>query len=177
MSLNTTRSRPQGTCTVVGAQGESNPCLPEDKRNAKQTVFYLDIEGELARILKALVKRRILRIGVTVCAVAAVLGLAIVPATHLHQSLSGKPLVHSHLINDPVDHAGTLDHGDHHGVRTLAPVFMAGRTINTVPALVGVAVFVLAQPEPRSLAYSDALDAPVIHGPPPRVLSLRGPPA
>ena len=113
----------------------------------------------------------------TVYAVAAVLALAVMPAPHLHESVSGKPLIHSHLINDPVEHAGTLDHGDHRGVRTFAPVFMAERTTNSVPALMAVAVFVLAKPETRSLAYSDALDAPVIHGPPPRVLSLRGPPA
>lgn len=113
----------------------------------------------------------------TVCAVAALLGLAIMPATHVHQSLSGKPLVHSHFIDDPVEHAGTLDHGDHHGVPTFASVFMAERLTNSVPALTAVDVFVLARPESRSLGYSDSLDAPVIHGPPPRVLSLRGPPA
>lgn len=140
-------------------------------------LFGLDTGGELARILEVLLKRRILRIGVTVCAVAAVLALSMVPTTHVHQSLSGKPLVHSHFINDPVEHAGTLDHGDHHGVRTFASVFMAERTTNSVPVLTTVAVFVLARPETRSLGYRDALDAPVIHGPPLRVLSLRGPPA
>ena len=149
----------------------------KQQRSAKLALFRLDTEGELARILEVLLKRRILRIGVTVYAVAAVLAVAVMPAPHMHQSASGKPLVHSHLINDPVEHAGTLDHGDHRGVRTFAPVFLAERTANSVPALTTVTLFVLATPETRSLGYSDALDAPVIHGPPLRVLSLRAPPA
>ena len=122
-------------------------------------------------------KRRFLRIGVTVCAIAAVLALSIVPAAHVHQTLSGKPLIHSHFIDDPLEHAGTLDHGDHHAVRTFASVFMPERTTDSVPLLTAVAVFVLTTPETRSLGYSDALDAPVIHGPPLRVVSLRAPPA
>lgn len=44
------------------------------------------------------------------------------------------------------------------------------------PTLV-TAVFLLAAVEPRPLAYNDALEAPVIHGPPLRVVSLRAPPA
>jgi hypothetical protein len=131
----------------------------------------------MARILGILLKGRIVRIGVTICAVMAVLALSILPATHLHQSISGKALIHSHLIDDPLEHAGTLDHGDHHGVRTFAPVFTTERTTHAVTTLaVGSAVF-LVTPERRSLGYTEALDAPVIHGPPLRIPSLRGPPA
>lgn len=148
--------------------------LRRNKRSAKLIVLGLT---SMENWLEVLLKRRIVRIGVTVYAVAAVLAVAVMPAPHLHQSASGKPLVHSHLINDPVEHAGTLDHGDHRGVRTFAPVFMAERTMNSVPALMAVAVLVLARPESRSLGYSDSLNAPVIHGPPGRVLSLRAPPA
>jgi hypothetical protein len=149
----------------------------KNKESAKPAVFDLDSAARLPRILRVLLKTRVLRIGVTVCAVAAVLALSIVPATHLHRSVSGRPLVHSHLVNDPVEHAGTLDHGDHHAVGTFAPVFVGERILNAVPALTPVARAVLARPETRSLAYSDALGAPVIHGPPGRIISLRAPPA
>jgi hypothetical protein len=131
----------------------------------------------MARILGILLKGRIVRIGVTVCAVMAVLALSILPATHLHQSISGKALIHSHLIDDPLEHAGTLDHGDHHGVRTFAPVFTTERTTHAVTTLAAGSAVFLVTPERRSLAYTEALDAPVIHGPPLRIPSLRGPPA
>ena len=100
------------------------------------------------------------------------------PATHLHRSISGTPLVHSHLIADPVEHAGTLDHGDHHGAQVFAPVFTVERTSHPVAApAVLTAVFLLVEPKTQSLAYTDALEAPVIHGPPLRGVSLRAPPA
>ncbi len=98
------------------------------------------------------------------------------PAAHAHTLSSGKTLVHSHLISDPIEHAGTLDHGDHHGVATFVPSFTIERTLEIgVPVVVGVVVLTL--PETRPLSHVDALDAPVIHGPPLRVQSLRAPPA
>jgi hypothetical protein len=107
----------------------------------------------------------------------AVLALSILPVPHLHQSISGKMLVHSHLESDPVEHAGTLDHGDHHGVRTFPPVFTVDRTTDALAVFLVVTAFIGVKPEARSLAHIDALDAPVIHGPPLRGLSLRAPPA
>jgi len=120
-----------------------------------------------------LLKARILRIGVTICAVMAVLALSILPATHLHRSISGNALIHSHLVDDPLEHAGTLDHG----VRTFAPVFTTERTTHAVAMLAAASPVFLVTVERRSLGYTEALDAPVIHGPPLRIPSLRAPPA
>lgn len=104
------------------------------------------------------------------------LGLGWFPAAHAHKLISGKTLVHSHLIADPVEHAGTLDHGDHHGVQTLVPSFTIERILQVaVPVVLSAVVLVL--PETRPLSRVNALDAPVIHGPPLRVQSLRAPPA
>lgn len=138
----------------------------------------LDTKPESTLILCVLLKGRIVRIGVTICAVVAVVALSMLPATHLHRSISGKSLVHSHFTADPVEHAGALDHADHNGVRTFVSVFTAERTTDPVMApTVVTAVFLLAAVEPRPLAYNDALEAPVIQGPPLRVISLRAPPA
>jgi hypothetical protein len=139
--------------------------------------IILDTTRDVARILGILLKARILRIGVTICAVMAVLALSILPATHLHRSISGNALIHSHLIDDPLEHAGTLDHGDHHGVRTFAPVFTTERTTHAVAMLAAASPVFLVTVERRSLGYTETLDAPVIHGPPLRIPSLRAPPA
>jgi len=110
--------------------------------------------------------------------VVAVLALAVMPAPHLHRSISGKPLIHSHLIADPIEHAGTLDHGNHYGVRTLGPMFTPERTTDWGAATVeGTAVVRVMEPGRRSLGYLGTLDAPASHGPPLRVVSLRAPPA
>jgi hypothetical protein len=140
-------------------------------------VRNLDIVREWARILRTLLKKRFLRIGVTAFAVAAVLALAIVPAAHLHQSLVGKPLIHSHFLDNPVEHAPTLDHSDHHAVTTFASVFIAERTAHSVPAFTTITLFVLPTSETQLRGFRDVLESPVIHGPPLGVLSLRAPPA
>jgi hypothetical protein len=147
------------------------------RRNKRKETSRLDTVGQSARILRVLVKGRILTIGAAVCAAAAVLALGIMPPTHLHRSISGTLLVHSHLINDPVAHAGTFNSGDDHGEPTFATVFVAERTATPGPAFTAVAAFVLARPQPRSLSYRNGSDAPVIHGPPRAVLSLRAPPS
>jgi hypothetical protein len=139
--------------------------------------LVIDTSGDATRILEVFLKGRILRIGGATSAVIAVLALSILPAMHLHRSTSGKSLVHSHLIDHPIEHEGMLDHGDHHGVRTFPPVFTVERPIDALPTLaVAIAVF-LATPEPQSSGYSEAIDAPAIHGPPIRSASLRAPPA
>jgi hypothetical protein len=124
-----------------------------------------------------LLKRQFLRLGATIAAITAVLALSILPGAHLHQSISGTPLIHSHFHDDPIEHAGTLDHGDHRGVRTLASVFSAERTEDSVPAYTIIGMLSVAMPEAAPVRLSDALDASVIHGPPRSVLSLRAPPA
>jgi hypothetical protein len=108
----------------------------------------------------------------------AVLALSALPAAHLHRSLSGKTLIHSHLETHESEHHGALDHGEHQTARTVAAVFTTEPTTNwlTVPAVV-TAVFLLTAPETLSAIYVGANDAPAIHGPPPRASLLRGPPA
>ena len=106
----------------------------------------------------------------------AVLGLAVFPAAHAHTSLSGKTFVHSHLMTDAVEHVSTLDYGEHHDVPTVAPIFTIERSLQiAAPVLLGA--LVVSPPEARRLGHVEALDAPVIHGPPLQVLSLRAPPA
>ncbi len=121
-------------------------------------------------------KARLVRIVVTVCAVAATLALSILPAEHLHESYSGRPIVHRHVIDDPAEHAGTIDHGDHHGVKTLEPTFVAEREYDVDRPLVTVEL-VLVAPEPRFIGRVEPIAARLTHGPPIRVRSLRAPPA
>lgn len=112
----------------------------------------------------------------TVAAVCAVLGLGLLPAAHAHTLTSGETFVHSHVTGDPAGHDGTLDHGDHHVVPASVPSFTVERTLR-IAAPVVPAVAVLAAPDTRPPGPVQALDAPVIHGPPLRVRSLRAPPA
>ena len=113
----------------------------------------------------------------TAVAVCAVVGLSVLPVAHAHTSFSGKTFVHSHLIDDPVEHSGTLDHGDHHGRPALARTFTIERTLKvTAPALLSAAAY--TRPESRPLGRVQAPDDhEVIHGPPLRAVSLRAPPA
>lgn len=144
---------------------------------AVDRLVILDRQPAAARILVTLLRDRALRIGVTVCAIAAVLTLGVLPVAHVHELYSGETLVHSHMIDDPVEHAGTLDHGDHHSVRTLEPTFLVQQVQQLDPPVLLSMTVVVSPPETRALSYVDALDAPVIHGPPIRVVSLRAPPA
>ena len=138
----------------------------------------LDTSQQRPHILDALLNRRGTRIGVALSAVAAVLALSILPAGHVHQSIDTGAVVHTHLIKNGAPHdALGLDHGDHHNARTVHPTFTAERTMrfDAAPALL-VAV-VLETPRVSTRAHVDAVDDPVIHGPPLRVPSLRAPPA
>jgi hypothetical protein len=121
-------------------------------------------------------RARSTRIVVTVCAVAATLALSILPADHVHETYSGRPIVHRHLIDDAAEHAGSIDHGDHHGVRTLEPTFVSERQYDVDRPLIAVAVDLVA-PESRLVGRVEPLDAPLAHGPPIRCSSLRAPPA
>lgn len=111
----------------------------------------------------------------TLVALVAISALAVLPAPHVHQRTSGEILIHRHLVASIDQHVG-LENGDHHdGIPTLEPAFTFVRTVHIeapsvleqllliVPPIVGV----------RRPALFDAL---VVRGPPPRVLSSRGPP-
>lgn len=129
-------------------------------------------------ILETLLKRRTIRVVATLWAVLAVLTFAVLPAAHLHRSASGSALIHSHVLSHPVQHAGMVDDGDDHGGRTLGVVFTLSRAVDGgIPAAVPAAGFLLGAPETQSRSFSNALEAPVIHGPPRSAVSLRAPPA
>lgn len=121
-------------------------------------------------------KARSLKIVVTVCAVVATLAVAMLPAEHVHETYSGSAIVHRHVIDDAAEHAGTLDHGDHHGVKMLDSTFVSERQYDIDRPLIAVAL-VLVAPERRLVARVEPIDAPVAHGPPIRSSSLRAPPA
>ena len=125
---------------------------------------------------KLVLKARLVRIVVTVCSVAATLALSIVPAAHVHESYSGRLIVHRHVIDDAAEHAGTIDHGDHHGVRTLEPTFVSERQYDVDRPLITVEL-VLVAPEPRFVGRVEPIAARLTHGPPIRSGSLRAPPA
>ena len=137
-------------------------------------------------ILGALISRRVPGLGVTLCAVAIVLAKAFLPAAHVHQSLSGEPIAHAHLAAEPADHADSvdheehgLDHGDHHhhDVLSLAQTYIVDSAPVLVAALVLLGTAFVPPPDVTNWRYATAFDAPVIHGPPVRVTSLRAPPA
>jgi hypothetical protein len=136
----------------------------------------LDSAHEPPGILRLLLKVRSVRVGVAFGVVVAVLALSVLPAAHLHRLASGQTMVHSHVLDAAEDHQNTLDHGDHHAAQTLSAVFTVERGVYSFVALT-VAVVLLPVPQPQSFAYAPALVDPVIHGPPIRALSPRGPPA
>jgi hypothetical protein len=121
-------------------------------------------------------KARLVRIVVTVCSVVATLGLSMLPPEHVHESYSGRAIVHRHVIEGPAEHAGSIDHGDHHAATTLEPTFVAERHYDVDRPLVTVAL-VLVAPEPRFLGRVEPIAPRLTHGPPIRVRSLRAPPA
>lgn len=123
-----------------------------------------------------MLKVRRFGIVVTVCAIVATLGLSALPVEHVHESYSGRPIVHRHLIDEPAQHAGSIDHGDHRGVQTLEPTFVSERQYNIERPLITVVLVVIA-PERRLVGRAEAIDAAVAHGPPIRLDSLPAPPA
>lgn len=119
---------------------------------------------------------RLVRIVVTVCSAAATLALSVLPPEHLHESYSGRPIVHRHVIDDSAEHAGAIDHGDHHGVKTLEPAFVSERRYDVDRPLLTVEL-VLVAPERRFVGRVEPTAARLTHGPPIRSRSLRAPPA
>jgi hypothetical protein len=111
---------------------------------------------------------------------AIALCIAVLPSyvtpTHAHERISGPLLVHSHQPEhtEHSDHSSKLDHGEEKEVLTLSPAFRLERALEFIP--LAPAVGVPVPPEPTVLSLSDAEDDPVIHGPPIRIPSLRGPP-
>jgi hypothetical protein len=109
------------------------------------------------------------------CAIAAVLALSLFPAEHLHESDSGS-IVHRHVIDDAGGHPGSIDHGDHHGAKTLEPTFVSESQYDVDRPETIVAGGVVA-PEGRLLGRVEPIEAQLAHGPPIRIASLRAPPA
>jgi hypothetical protein len=119
---------------------------------------------------------RSFRLGATLLAIFAIAALAVLPVAHAHTTVSGEPLVHSHLTPEPTEHSGTLDHGDHHGARSLAQSFTIEPTLQIdAPAL--IEGLVLAPPPEPTIGFVEPAEPRPIHGPPIRVISLRAPPA
>src|SRR5215208_4873291 len=84
-------------------------------------------------------KARAARLIVTACSVAATLTATILPAEHRHESSTGQPIVHRHVIAYGAEHAGAIDHGDHRGVGTLEATFVSERHYEVQPPLSAVA--------------------------------------
>jgi hypothetical protein len=124
-----------------------------------------------------LLRVRPIRIGVAVWAMAALLALSMLPAEHLHASGPGRALVHRHMMDDGTEHPGSsVDHGDHQSAQIVNPAFDSQRQYDLDSPLI-VAAPVLVAPEQRVVGRVQPTDAPLTHGPPIRVRSLRAPPA
>ena len=111
------------------------------------------------------------------------LGLSMLPAVHVHDSVSGQTVAHRHVVDEASDHddalahtGSSLDHGDHHAAKTLEPTFVAERPFDLDHPVVTVRV-VLAELDRRVVGQVDPPDGVMTHGPPIRVDSLRAPPA
>lgn len=127
---------------------------------------------------------RIIQIVTAVGSGLAMLALSVLPAEHVHRSDSGPSVVHRHVIDADNDahhdsHAADLqasgDHGDHADAETLTATFVAERQYVALAPLV-VAIFLFQAPEPQSIVREVVDDVPLAHGPPIRLLALRGPP-
>lgn len=121
-------------------------------------------------------KPRYIRLVVTLCAVAATLVLSMLPAEHVHETSSGRALIHRHVVDDAAEHGRSIDHGDHHGVKTLEPMFVSEPQYDVDRPMITVELVVVA-PEPRLVGRVEPIAARLTHGPPIRVRSLRAPPA
>jgi hypothetical protein len=116
------------------------------------------------------------RIGVTIVAVCAIVGLSMLPAAHAHTASTGQTFIHSHAVADPVDHQDVLDHGDHGAGPTLVRGFIAAAVQSIAPPAT-LDASPVAAPEARLVAHPRDVDRQAIHGPPRRIRSLRAPPA
>jgi hypothetical protein len=122
-------------------------------------------------------KVRLTRIAVALCAIAATAAVSVVPAAHVHWSTAGVPAVHRHVVaNADDDHGATVNHGDHRRVRTVAPSFVSERNFGMAPPLAAAALML---PPPVALVAGRVAsrDVPLAHSPPLRFTSLRAPPA
>jgi hypothetical protein len=130
---------------------------------------------------------RILKIVAAASSGIAMFALSLLPAEHLHRSASGPSVIHRHVMEEAVEahhdsetegvhiHA-SLHHDDHANAETLTQVFVAERQYVSLAPLV-VAILLLPPPEPRVVERIVPDAVPLAHGPPIRLLSLRGPPA
>lgn len=127
------------------------------------------------------------RIGVALVAIAALMGLLVLPAAHIHHLLSGESFVHQHLDVDIATERHADDElaphveADDHDHDTHATAIGVAYTVERTAILMALPVLLSRQlvlpPDTRSIRLSGALDAPIIHGPPRSGLSLRAPPA
>jgi hypothetical protein len=111
------------------------------------------------------------------------LALSMLPAVHVHDSVSGETVAHRHVVDEDSDHddarahtGSSLDHGDHHAAKTLEPAFVSEHQFDLDHPVVTVER-VVTVPDRRFIGRVEATDDVMTHGPPIRVDSLRAPPA
>lgn len=98
------------------------------------------------------------------------------PAVHVHTSHSGQAVVHRHATEHSPHHPSqALDHDEHHVVTSPEPAYVSGRQFAVDRPVLTVALVV--EPQLRVISRVAGLDAPLSHGPPIRIRSLRAPPA
>lgn len=117
------------------------------------------------------------RIGVSVCAVAAMLTVSMLPAEHLHTSEGGRQLIHRHAPDDADAHDGSsFDHREPGSVTMLEPTFVSERRYAGDRPLITVDL-VVVEPTRRVVGPMAAVDILKAHGPPIRAGSPRAPPS
>jgi len=126
------------------------------------------------------VSARVSRSAVSAISVIAVCVAVCTPhwaPAHAHEQVSGAPLVHAHQQESHSHDAdpNTLDHGKARDLVTVTTAFKVERAVELFPLMASAGILVPEDPTPQSLSAAD--DAPLIHGPPLRVPSLRAPPA
>lgn len=121
---------------------------------------------------------RPLIIAVTVCALAAMLALSMLPAEHLHvSSESGHQVVHRHASDDADAHDGSsFDHSEPGSVTILEPTFVSERRYAGDRPLITVDL-VVVEPTRSVIGPMAAVDILKAHGPPIRAGSPRAPPS
>lgn len=124
-----------------------------------------------------MLKARFARIGVVLCALVATAATSVLPAAHVHTSISGLHEVHRHVVEHPDDHhEAAVNHGNHRDLRTLEPTFVSERHFSFAPPLPSVGP-VLAPRGGQVVGRVASFDVPLAHSPPLRFASLRAPPA
>lgn len=139
--------------------------------------LVLDTRAQSSITCKALLNDRVKGIAVAVCVIAATLALGVLPGEHVHRSLSGPQEVHRHGIDLVADHDGSsVDHGDHHDVKTLEPTFLSEASYVFARPVVTVDVMPAA-PVLQFAGRVESIDMPQAHGPPLHLTPSRAPPA